>query len=278
MADKKELPYLKQVALAAPAFGAKSLLADLPKGTIEQAVERKLSGAPESFGSLLRQGGLGRGGGRALGSAMGILTAPFYLKGIQLAGSKDPTERKKGIGLIAGSGAVAVGQKGLLEGYRVGRIEGLNPAMAAGKGAKLGLFRAVYKLPITLAMAASLVKAHKDKDPSVYKKYVQPALVGGAIGGLSRTAENVFESGAPKNLKALGGALRRSGPAAAGGVAGGLLGGLVLAGAVDIANKFMSRHKEKNSSAAFDDVLMALPPTERARVVQLLEDRLSRMR
>lgn len=267
MAEKKT-PYWKQVLVAAPAFGAKTLVSDLPKGTIEHVVESRVAGSKLPLSTLIRQGGIGRGGGRAMGGALGILTAPLYLKGLQMAGSKDKRERIKGLGLIAGSGGVAVGQKGLVEGFRAGRAAGMATPAALAQGGKIGLFRAGYKTPLALLMATSLIK--KKKDQSAASKYLKPALMGGALGGLGRGAESLLTQTGARTL-------RSAIPAAAGGATSGLLGGLVLGGAVDLATRMMSKGKEKKSSHPLASILAHVPEDIRSDVERWADSKLSEM-
>lgn len=259
MADKQH-PYWKQTLLAAPVFGAKALIGDLPRGAVEQAVERRLGGSRTSFKKLFSQGLRGRGGGRALGGALGILTAPLYMRGIQLAGSKNKSDRTKGLALLGLSSSIFVGQKGLLEGYRSARVAGMGSSRALAKGGLLGLTRSIYKAPAALALGMSVAagrnKAKEKGNP--YTKFVTPALYGSAIGAVSRGAEDVVDrmasKGSPKGVKGLVRAIRRAGPAVGGGAAGGLLGGLVLSGVVDAAEKMM----EKKSSAAAELIGLGL--------------------
>lgn len=265
MADERT-PYWKQVLLAAPAFGAKTLSSDLPKGVVEHVVESKAGGSKESLRNLIRRGGFGRGGGRALGGALGILTAPLYLRGLRLAGSKDKKERLKGLGLIAGSGGVAVAQKGLVEGYRAGRAAGVKAPRALAQGARLGLFRAGYKTPLAILMASSLVK--KDKAEDSAGKYLRPALMGGLLGGAGRGAESLMAQRAGART------LRKALPAVAGGVASGALGGLVLGGAADLASKMMDKHKEKRAAHSFASILSHVPDDLRPDVETWLVARL----
>lgn len=249
--SQKNQSYWKQTLLAAPAFGAKALIGDLPRGALEQTVERKISGTRTPFKKLFSQGLRGRGGGRAIGGALGILTAPLYLKGVQLAGSKNKTDRAKGLALLGLSSSIFVGQKGLMEGYRSSRVAGMGARKALTKGGLLGLTRSVYKAPAALALGLSVAAGrNKSKDKgSPYTKFVLPALSGAAIGGASRGFEDVVErmaeKGSPKGIKGLIRAARKIGPAVGGGAAGGLFGGLVLSGVVDAAEKMM----EKKSSA-----------------------------
>lgn len=248
----KDQSYWKQTLLAAPAFGAKALIGDLPRGALEQTVERRLAGSKIPTTKLFSQGLRGRGGGRAIGGALGILTAPLYIRGVQLAGSKDRKDRAKGMALLGLSSSIFVGQKGLMEGYRSARVAGMAPSKALAKGGVLGLTRSIYKAPAALALGLSVAAGrNKSKEKgSPYTKFVTPALSGAAIGGLSRGFEDVVEQMAskqsPKGIKGLVRAARRIGPAVGGGAAGGLLGGLVLSGVVDAAEKMM----EKKSGVA----------------------------
>jgi hypothetical protein len=252
--DDKQHPYWKQTLLAAPVFGAKALIGDLPRGAVEQAVERRLGGSRAPFKKLLSQGLRGRGGGRAIGGALGILTAPLYLRGIQLAGSKTKSDRAKGLALLGLSSSIFVGQKGLIEGYRSARTAGAGSRRALAKGGLLGLTRSIYKAPAALALGMSVAAGRNKakRQGNVYTKFVTPALYGSAIGAVSRGVEDVVDQmaskGRPKGVKGFVRAIRRAGPAMGGGAAGGLLGGLVLSGVVDAAEKVM----EKKSSIAVE--------------------------
>lgn len=259
MSDKEQ-SYWKQTLLAAPAFGAKALVGDLPRGAVEQATERRLRGSKLPTVKLLSQGLRGRGGGRAIGGMVGILTAPLYLKGVQLSGSKNKSERAKGAALLGLSSSIFVGQKGLAEGFRDARVAGLAPSKALAKGGLLGLTRSVYKLPAALALGMSVAAGrNKSKDKgNPYTKFVTPALYGAAIGGLSRGFEDVVERSvsrkAPLTARNLMKSIRKAGPAVGGGVVGGMLGGLVLSGVVDAAEKAM----EKKGSAIAELIALGL--------------------
>ena len=146
--DESNKSYFSQVGAVAPAFGAKALLGDLPKGAIEHAVQTKIRNPGTGFNKNLATGFKGRGLGRALGGAAGIATAPIFLKGLSMAGSKAPAEQKKGIALLAGIGGVYAGQKGFLEGYKSAKSMGMDKAKAITSGLRLGGVRVAYKLSL----------------------------------------------------------------------------------------------------------------------------------
>ena len=139
--SSKKRSYLEALASSAPIFGAMDLIGDLPKGAVEKAVESKIRNPAGKTSKYLKQGLKGRGLGRAMGGATGILTAPIFLEGIRLAKSKDPKKQRKGIALLAGTGGIYAAQKGLLEGYQSARVEGASKLKAIKRGSKLGLFR-----------------------------------------------------------------------------------------------------------------------------------------
>jgi hypothetical protein len=242
---KKRAPYWKQTLVAAPVFGAKALLGDLPKGAVEHAVQRKVGRSPKTWRKLLGEGLRGRGGGRAIGGGIGILTAPAFLRGLELAGSDNKKERAKGLGLIGLSSSVFATQKGGFEGYRHARVAGSTKPEALRKGLTLGLVRSGYKLPAAiatgLAVAAGRKKNRKGKR-SPLSKFLIPAATGALAGAAGRSADTVIPHLAQHGRKGLSSVLRKVGPAAAGGGAGGLLGGIALAGAVDQAAKMMKKH------------------------------------
>tara|TARA_B100001250_G_C19813058_1_gene796747 strand:- start:2915 stop:4747 length:1833 start_codon:yes stop_codon:yes gene_type:complete len=238
MSNKENKSYIKQVALAAPVFGAKALLGDLPKGAIEHAVQEKVFKPKTSFTKELKTGFKGRGLGRALGAGLGIATAPIFLKGLSLAGSSSKSDRNKGLALIAATGGVYAGKKGFSEGYASARSLSNSKAKSILSGLQLGGVRVSYKVPAAVFLGLSVAKGRsssKGKSPSTIKKLMLPALSGAAVGALSRGAEAaVLKPGGRAGSRAIA-------AAAAGGGAGGALGGLVLAGAVDGAMKLMKK-------------------------------------
>jgi hypothetical protein len=266
MPKGKEKNYMQQVGAVAPIFVLKSLIGDMPKGAVEKAVEQKVLGK-QSLGKGFTQGLKGRGFGRALGGGtMGILTAPVFLKGVQLAGSKKKSDRMKGIGLIAGSAGVYQGYKGLTEGFFEGKAKGRAAGLAKAKN--LMLTRAAYKVPLAVAFGMSVAAGRKkSKKGGEKSKYLIPALAGAGIGALSRggeaavgtevksilkgTGRDLIAAGNKNRLKAVfqnpamrSKILKTVAGAGAGGAAGGLLGGLVLAGVVDKAMKAMGGKKK----------------------------------
>ena len=245
--------YLSTLAKVAPVFGAKALLGDLPRGAIEQAVELKLRGSKDSLVGSVKRGLKGRGGGRAMGAGLGILTAPIFLKGVELASSKNKEDQKKGLAYIGLSTAAYQLPKGGLEGYRASRSVGGSVAKAIRKGGILGLTRSGYKLPASLAMGMSIAAGRKkgkgDKGSSFAQKLLIPALTGAALGAGSRSFENIVEqlsSGKPKNKAQVVKVLKKALPSAGGGAVGGLLGGVILSAAVEGATKAL----KKEASAA----------------------------
>lgn len=257
MAEKKT-PYWQQAALVAPAFGAKAVLGDWPEGALEHAVTARVGGSSKPWSRLFAQGFKGRGGGRALGGIAGITTAPLYLKGLQMAGSKDPSERHKGIALLAGSSAVFAGQKGALEGLFQHQAAGASRTEAVAKGLHLGLSRSLSKIPFAVMMGMGVAAGRHDGrgKEGPLRKYVVPGVTGAALGGLSRASEDVGRHMSDRSFRSLVKALPKTMPAAAGGAVGGLFGGLVLAKVVDMATKTVAPKKKE---ASIEKVALVLP-------------------
>lgn len=248
MSTDENRSYLSDVAKAAPIFGLKSLLGDLPKGGIEYAVEKKTGGSSEGFARLLGQGLAGRGAGRALGATLGVATAPLFLQGVRLAGSQDPKKRHEGLAYLAGSAAIHQGLKGMLEDGFEMRRSGASLSESFRAGALLGGMRSLYKAPLAAIVGMSIAsgRTKADERGSSIHKYVAPALTGAAIGALSRAGEGaVKELG---SVRTIGEILTRAKPRLMGGAAGGLFGGIVAAGVTDAALKFMDGDKEKKAA------------------------------
>ena len=245
MADKeKEQGYFPALAAAAPVFGLKAVVGDMPKGAVEYAVEQKTLGSKKHFGANIRQGFKGRGAGRALGAALGIATAPLFLKGTRLLSSKDDAERRKGYALVAGSTAALASAKGFLESAGQALAAGKNPAAAAASGGLTAGVRATYKIPMALATAAGIAAGRSKAESSPGMKYVMPVAAGAGAGAVSRAIEEAAQMAATdKKLLRSAAGVRRITAAGAGGAAGGVLGGLVLAKAVDLLSP-----KEKKAS------------------------------
>ena len=246
---KKERGYFGTVAKVAPVFGAKAVLGDLPRNFVKKRLERTWSkgGLPRapkvkipkskpmlfpkaraSWGKLPKAVRM-----TAAGGAIGIATAPVFLKGIQLASSDKKSDKMKGIGMIAGSGAVFQGLKGLNEG-----------------GLPRALSRISVKTPgaigLGLAIAAGR-KKKKGKKSTFSDKYLKPALYSAAVGGVQGGVDKIYEAvgEAPKGRKlktfkklftSRKGLKSLRGYAGAGAVAGGI-GGLIASAVVDKAVK-----------------------------------------
>jgi hypothetical protein len=245
--------YAKQVALVAPAFMAKSVLGDLPKGAVEFAVEKKVGGSNKSFRSLLGAGLKGRGGGRALGAGLGVLTAPMFLKGVELASSKKKSDRKKGIALLAGSSASFAGTKGLTEGFVESRTsrkaKGLPKSFKAdlASGARRGSLKTLIKTPSALLMGASIAASRrKSKGGKSKGKFIMPAVAGAAIGAGSKGMETALSRALYKTPISK----KRLMSAMAGGGAAGALGGLALAGVTEAAMRALKPKAPKAKTAS----------------------------
>lgn len=248
-ARKNKKGYFKTVASVAPVFAAKAAIGDFPKGVIESAVESKLKGRSVDR-NMLSRAIKGKGAGRAVGGLAGVLTAPLFLKGVNLAGSKDKKERAKGLGLLAGAtGAYSI-QKGAFEGYAHARAKSAPKAQALLKGGALGLARASHKIPGAAALGLSLAAAQKSKrkkDDSGVAHHLIPAATGTVLGagarGYESVAADMLRRGGPKGKAKLVQALRRAAPKIGGGAAGGFFGGLVLSGVVDAAKKAIKENR-----------------------------------
>ena len=288
--EEKAKSYGSSVAAVAPIFAAKAVLGDMPRKALEETIEQrsiaKLKKLPPPPGlSVAKKGLTGRGlRTAAVGGGIGILTAPVFLKGVQMAASDDIETKVKGVGLIAGSGAVYQAAKGFGEGSGVAKSRGLGTTAQINKGISYSVGRILLKSPAAiatgLAIASGRKKSKDGKEPGVGKKYVLPALAGAAIGGVQNVVNTVVD--APKDLappskntsalRAVGRSnpitgnplgskwprrkalLSRKGmknlaPAGKSGVVGGLIGGLVAATVVDKAVKALKqRQKRKHAS------------------------------
>ncbi|MFZ4580826.1 MAG: hypothetical protein ACOYOB_20785, partial [Myxococcota bacterium] len=271
MADRKDDQpgYGREVLLAAPLFGAKAVLGDIPKASLEGTVEQKLLGSRQSAMQLLRRNAGGRGVGRAIGGGMGILTAPLFLRGTRLLQSDSKEDRAKGFALIGASTAALAGGKGFFERALDARVSGASPITAASRGAVLGVTRSVYKVPLALATAAGIAAGRsKSKDnPNSNAKYVVPILTGAGAGAISRGIETAVENAKLRKGGLSGKLPRRVGASMAGGAAGGVLGALVLAKIVDMAE---NRLKPKEKKAGLELVPEALAAAAGSATVRKL--------
>jgi hypothetical protein len=251
---KKDLGYLPAVAAAAPVFGLKAVVGDLPKGALEYAVENKALGGNRAFGTYLRQGFKGRGAGRALGAGLGILSAPFFVKGTRLLESKNKDDKRRGLALVAGSTAGLAAAKGFLEAGVEGISSGMNPIAAATSGGMRAGIRAGYKIPLALATTFGVAAGRSKSDSSPAMKYLAPVAAGAGVGAISRSIEEAAQIAAKgKGLRLTPANLRKITAAGLGGAAGGVLGGLVLAKAVDVLSP-----KEKKAAVPVGAALDAL--------------------
>tara|TARA_B100000131_G_scaffold166520_1_gene160992 strand:- start:15544 stop:16323 length:780 start_codon:yes stop_codon:yes gene_type:complete len=255
--NKKEPGYFKSLAAAAPVFGAKAVIGDLPKGAIEKAVDTKvwskLSPTPgaksPTWREAFKSGVKGRGLGRAIGAGTGVLTAPVYMKGIKLLGSKSKKDRKRGIAIIGGNTALYQLQKGVIEGSVENIQAGAGRASALKSAVGLGLGRLSYKVPAALIMAKGLASGEKKGKGN---KGLATAMAGGALAGaVNRMGDEGFKE-ITKAVTAKGKAGYKFKPkhfgkrlvsGGMGGVAGGLLGGLVLSKAISYAKKSLKGDK-----------------------------------
>ena len=233
MSDKNDT-YSSRLAAAAPAFALKPFISDMPKGAVEYAVQRKVSGDKTPMQQLLRKGVAGRGVGRAAGGMLGITMAPLFLKGIQLSNSKNKSDRNKGLAYLASSAAGAAGLKGLTEGAREASVSSKATGKAFKSGLERGTIKAMLKAPQSLVVGMSIAKGRKNKKDDV-SKYLLPALTTSALSGATKGAE----AGISAAARGARGAklLKKIMPGAAGGAASGLLGGALLAGITDMAMK-----------------------------------------
>lgn len=237
--------YLKDLAKVAPVFLAKSVLGDIPIGATEQTITQKLRNPNTKVVDEFKNALKGRGLGRGLGAAAGVLTAPVFLKGVQLAGSKNKDEAKTGIALIGLSSAAFQLPKGSIEKYLESRSLGHSKPESLKKGLLTGLARSVYKTPAALIMGLGVAagrKSSKDnKDASLTKKLVIPAATSALFGAASRGFEEVLDSVVIGKNKNIVKAVKKAVPAMGGGAVGGLLAGAALSTAVEGASRMLKK-------------------------------------
>ena len=252
--DKKRSSYLGAIGAAAPIFGAKAL-AEVPRKGVEETLEQKLDAkfrkakSPDTRKTIAKAL-KGRGFGTAAGGMAGILTAPAYIKGVQLLGSDDPKDKAKGTALVLGSGAAYQAGKGLGEGAgsAVSKGEGaktLKRSMKAFTGGRL-----ITKMPAAILSAAAIAKGREKKedgkDPSLTRKLLIPAAATGSVGAISNVISQALKKKmSPKDIMSIPG-MKRLAPSALAGAAGGAFAGTLGGAAVDAAIK---RFKEKNAAA-----------------------------
>jgi len=292
--EKKVRSYGETLAITAPIFATKAILGDIPRKTIEETIEQKnlakIKKMPiPTIKSVAGKAFTGRGlRTAAIGGGIGILTAPVFIKGVQLAGSDDLNTKAKGVGLIVGSGAIYQAAKGFGEGSGVAKSRGLGKPARISKGISYSIGRILLKSPAAVATGLAIAAGRKKKDgkdPSFGKKYVLPALTGAAIGSLQNVVNTVIDApkglpvGVPEpsklqrvgaTLPVTGGRVSERGlrrralltrkgfrslvPAGKSGAIGGLLGGFIAATVVDKAIKAL-KSKEKKASVAEHSLL-----------------------
>ena len=246
--QNKQFHYLPTLAAAGPVFAAKSIVGDMSKASIEHTVESKLLGSHNTVARLLAQGARGKGLGRVLGGVLGVATAPAFIRGTQLLGSKDRNDRLKGLGVIGGATVGYAGAKGFLENFAKAKQLGMSPAAAASKGLLLGAVRSGYKLPLALATAWSVAQGRK-KDEGGHSgagKFLIPIATGAGAGAIGRAVEEAAEQATHRGLS-METRLRRLAAAGGGGAVGGALGGALLAGAVDVTSRVLAGKKKESS-------------------------------
>ena len=267
--------YLAQMAATLPAFGAKTVLGDLPVRGVEQTIKARgwaaQDGVPkpavsDAFKKAIRNNWKGT----AMAGALGAVTAPRFVKGIQLAGSDDKKEKAEGLGLIGGSAAIYQGAKGYAEGHGEAIAKGLTGAERAGYSTLGSLYRAGTKTPIALAMGMGIVAGRKDsgkKDSTPGMKYIKPALLDAGLGAATGAFTTYSrEMKGLSGVEARSAALARAGVSGKAGAAAGLVGGALSALVVD---KALAAMKEKKAWFApkekpYDDKTpptMETPPT-----------------
>ena len=144
--------YFKSVATLAPAAVAGSLV-DIPKGTVEKAVETRVSGTKIKSKPWKR--GLARFGGKVPAN---IATLPVFISGI-----KDLQEGRKteGAAKVVASGALYGGMKGNLE-ARIEKAITSGPARDLVRSPKaLGRVRGALSAITALSVAGGIAHGQK---------------------------------------------------------------------------------------------------------------------
>jgi hypothetical protein len=241
--------YFEELKRVAPAFALKAVAGDLPKAAIEKGVKLKLT-PKEHLPKHLRGAGTkafiresfrGSAVGRTAGGITGVLTAPAFVKGMELAQSNKKSDKRKGLALIGGSAAAYQLQKGGLDEFKELAGKPLKKRLAGG--AAVGLTRALYKTPSALAFGSALASARKSKGKKGGKleSTLKPALYGAVSAGGGRAIEKAVKDRhalrAAAKKHGLGKALRRLVPPTVGGVVGGAAGGLVIDKVLDSLKK-----------------------------------------
>ncbi len=254
----KAKAYGSAVATAAPIFGLKAILGDLPRKTVEETVEQraltKLKGKkPPRLKDTLKKAVSGRALYQtAMGGGIGILTAPIYLKGMTLLNSKDKNDKTKGLALLGLSAGIYQGAKGFGEGLGLAKSRGMPdkkiPLALGTAASRIGL-----KVPAALAMGAAIAAGRKKKDgkdPTLADKLIMPTIISTGVGGaqnmLNTTSAKAALAPKGKKWSAVKGLWKKPknlGPALKGGAVSGALAGVVGALVVDKTLDMLKKKK-----------------------------------
>jgi hypothetical protein len=217
--------YLKSVAVLAPAAVAGSLV-DIPKGTVEKAVETRVSGT--KIRSKPWKRGVARFGAKVPAN---IVTLPVFLSGIN-----DLKEGRKAEGMakVVASGAAYGGLKGTLEGKVEKRISTGDAKKLVRSPKALGRVRGALGALTAIGVASGIAHGQRKKKKTKKDKYLVPAavgLVGGGVkGGIEEAYSQRLKHGKIKTPRAIKGAI-------AGRAAAGVIGAAALSQIADWALK-----------------------------------------
>ena len=229
-AKEKKDSYPAQVAKMAPAVVVKSL-ADLPKASIEKAIESRILKQPAKLKSI------GKGAaGRYAGGVLGVGTAPLFFSGLKDLRDGTPEEGKKGAAKILAASSLYQYGKGAAE---YGAQKGPKAVLKGGTS------RMLVSLPGTALMVAGALKGAQSKDEK--KKYLYGAL-GGAAGGLAKGGlEGGMLAPAGSSSKKV---LHHMAAKGGGRAAAGVIGGVALTAIMD---RLLG--KKKNAGAKRDSAI-----------------------
>lgn len=222
--------YLRSVATLAPAAVAGSLV-DIPKGTLEKAVESRVSGSKLKAQPWKR--GVARFGAKVPAN---ILTLPIFLSGV-----KDLKEGKKseGAAKVVAAGAVYGGLKGNLEGKLEQKLTSGEAKKLVRSPKALGRVRGALGALTAIGVAGALARGQKSKKSK--DKYLIPTAVGAVGGGIKGGIEEAYSQklrhGKIKTPRAIRGAV-------AGRAAAGAVGAVAL---THIADWAMNKGAAENS-------------------------------
>ena len=210
---------LRAAGIMSAGVGAKSLMSDFPKGTIddlvEQAAKNKLFDKKTLGHGINKQRVLtaikGRGAGRAAGGAAGLATFPLFLSGAKDLQKDTGQDKTKGMAKILASGLVYGGLKGGTEHL----IEGASKGSRISRDVLLKNFtkgfkaRGVPQLAAAAITGVGITKGIKDKrkaeaageKPSTWKVLPAATVAGLGAGVLKGTGEAILGARGPKGAK-----------------------------------------------------------------------------